>query len=282
MKRLLGLPIMILCGLCLVFTSCDDDKPIGDTFADDQYGNGDGVVIAEFADVTGDSYIIPAGDESFIGFDVVDPSEGGISSADLLLKLNDGDPVVYKTITSFPDTTTITLSEATSAFGLTPDDVTGDDVAVMMLDATTSSGVYRSSSVLSAPFIDCPSSIDGELNYKSYDHFCWADMPDTLTGTVNLTKVAGIEFTFDDWAMGTYPHCYDGFMAANWGTLTLRDLCEEVTIRGLDNYDDTWTWNITGVSGSTLTVKWENTYGEGSTTELTRADGSAWPNLTTN
>jgi len=124
---------------------------------------------------------------------------------------------------------------------------------------------------------DCPSELAGTYDYSTANYFCEGE---PITGQATWTKVEQGLYEIDDWAYGTYPKCYNGFEAASWGALQLMDVCNQLSINGLDNYGETWSFSSVSVNGADLTISWQNTYeNEAGTTTLTRTDGTDWPPL---
>lgn len=157
----------------------------------------------------------------------------------------------------------VTLESASSGEG---------DVAV----GRGGTDLLKSAKVLIAN-IDCGfTDISGGFSYVTTDYFCGGD---PISGNSSLTQVSEGVFTFEDWGFGSYEACYGG-SAANWGTLQLNFCSNVVSVSGIDNYGDPWTFNIVSVDGPNLTVMFENPYPEFATSVLTRDDGNDWPPLT--
>ncbi|MDX1406674.1 MAG: hypothetical protein R3330_01040, partial [Saprospiraceae bacterium] len=64
-----------------------------------------------------------------------------------------------------------------------------------------------------------------------------------------------------------------------WGSLQLVDVCNRISVSGVDNYGDSWQFVINSISGADLNATWSNTYGEFGTVIISRTDGADWPPL---
>ena len=167
-----------------------------------------------------------------------------------------------------PGDLNVTLQEAAQALGVSADDIAiGDSFTFTAATGTA----HRSHTVLAS----CESLIAGECTFKTESYFC--DGP-PLTGMATLSESGAGEYVFDDWAFGTYQECYGG-PASGWGSLKLVDICDQLSISGLDGYGDTWSFNDVSTDGPNLTLSWTNTYGEFGVTVLTRVDEEDWPPL---
>jgi len=122
---------------------------------------------------------------------------------------------------------------------------------------------------------DCPSTLAGTYDFSTQSYFCAGD---AVTGQVTWTEVGTGLYEVDDWGYGSYQVCY-GNIAGSWGTLQFTDVCNEITIIGVDNYGDSWMFTEVSTSGANLTFTWSNTYDETGVTTLTRTDGTDWPSL---
>ncbi len=248
----------------MVFTiSCSDIE-------DDDFFTEGGTVLF-FQNVEPGFYDLGDLNNTFVGFDV---GQGGdaISNSDYMIDysgaLGSHGPVSIGSSAN-PGNFTASLAEACTALGI---DINGIEVGDNF-NFTAITGTARRTINIKA---SCLSTLAGEYAFSTVDHFCEAG-PET--GTATITEVAAGVYTFDDWAFGTYQNCYGG-PAAGWGTLQLSDLCNKLSILGLDNYDDTWSYTNVEVNGADLTLSWSNTYGEFGVTTLTRGDGTDWPPLT--
>jgi len=163
----------------------------------------------------------------------------------------------------------ISINDAVSGLGITADQVEVGDSFTF----TTTAGPSSRSLVVNA---SCSSALAGTYAYSSTGYFC--DDAGALTGEVTITEAAAGVYDISDWAFGTYEQCYGG-AAQSWGSLQLTDLCNTINIIGADNYGDSWTYTVDGVSGADLTITWANTYGEFGTVVLSRTDGTEWPPL---
>lgn len=246
-----------------VFTSCEEE----DTFPFDTTG-----AVIEFTNVNG---FYDRNDlNSSFGFDLSSLGES-VSSFDILKSHNGGSPVFHTTISQVPTTVNITLEQALNDLGITASDLeVGDEVTFSIGNVQTTSGAYDSANSASAG-VACSSALAGTYDFSTSDYFCAGD---AVTGQAIWTEVGPGLYEIDDWAYGSYQACYGG-PAASWGTLQLKDVCNQITIEGSDNYGDSWSFSSVTVDGADLILAWTNTYGEAATSTLTRTDGTAWPEL---
>jgi len=247
-----------------VFTGCEEE----DTFPFDTKGATVALSnAAGFFDLTNLS--------STFSFDASSLGEN-VSSFEVLKSYNGGTPVLHGTVASLPTTVTITPAQAVQGLGITVDDLQiGDEITFSFDNVVTSSGTYPSSASVTAS-VSCLSALAGTYDYTT-EAWCGGD---AVTGQATWTEVGPGTYEIDDWSYGSYPACYGGFMAASWGGLQLVDVCNQISITGLDNYSETWSFPSITVDGADLTLSWMNTYmNEAGTTTLTRTDGTEWPPL---
>lgn len=249
--------------LVSVFTSCEEE----DTFPFETKGG-----VIEFSNIAG--FYDPNNLSSSFEFYLSSLGES-VSSFDLLKSHNGSSPVSHSTISQVPMTLNITLEEALNGLGITADDLeVGDEIIYSIANVKTGSGVYDSANSTAAG-VSCESSLEGTYDFSTANYFCAGD---AVTGQATWTEVGPGLYEIDDWAYGSYQACY-GDPAASWGTLQLKDVCNQITIEGTDNYDDSWSFSSVTVDGADLILAWTNSYGEAATSTLTRTDGTAWPPL---
>jgi hypothetical protein len=101
----------------------------------------------------------------------------------------------------------------------------------------------------------------------------------TLTGNVIFTATSNlINYTISDPSFGMYRSVYGDAPAVNpTSPAGLAWTCTGINAFGLDQYNDTLTYEVTQVNGPVLTLVWTNTYGDGATVQLTRRNGADWP-----
>ncbi|MEL6660544.1 MAG: hypothetical protein AAFY48_06975 [Bacteroidota bacterium] len=189
-----------------------------------------------------------------------------------------------------------TLQEALDALGLTIDDVTGGstmryNATVTMKDGRTftaantgnnivSSAAFRALFSFDANLL-CTSTLAGELNYVTTNGVTAGGggpecPPEDITGTVTLTETGPGAYEISDASFGVFGACWSDTPAEG---ISFIDACFKVTTEGADQYGDTYTYDIIDVSGTSMTIEWVNSFGDGGTTVLTRADGMDWPPL---
>lgn len=259
----------VLCLVAIVL-GCHD-APIGDDFAETLYAP-EGAVISP-RNVQVGFFDLGDPNNAAVAFDLHTIGEA-VTNAEVTATHSEGASAVFMNVSSFPTTVDVSLPDLLSALGLTVDNVEVGQSILFTFRATTAGGTFRSSEVLSVPF-SCLSALQGTLDYTSTNFFCTeAD----FTGTVELNRTGAGLYTFSDWTFGTYPACYGG-PAAGFGSLRLVDICNRISVSGVDNYGDSWEFVINSVSGSELNATWSNTYGEFGTVILARQDGEDWPPL---
>jgi len=252
----------------LLIAGCSDGT-IGDTFADDYYQD-QGASLIIPTNVTSGFFDLGDTDNASADFDLI--LEGAApSNVDINVSFRGTDATIASGV-SVPSTHSFSVADVLSATGVDLSTVEVGESCTFTFDATNGTGVNRSSRSLTVPF-SCFSSLAGTYDFVTAD--IWCGEPNS-SGQATWTEVGAGLYEIDDWAYGSYQACYGGG-AASWGSLQISDVCNKLTVLGLDNYDDTWTLGIDDISGSDLTIRWSNTYGETGTTTLTRTDGSEWP-----
>jgi hypothetical protein len=100
----------------------------------------------------------------------------------------------------------------------------------------------------------------------------------TVSGTVTWVTVTPGVFTNSDYSFGQFGACW-GDSPATGPNMRITWFCKNLIASGPDQYGDSYTFTITAVSGSQLTLNWVNTYGDSGTTVITRAGGANWPTI---
>lgn len=190
---------------------------------------------------------------------------------------------------------TFTLQGALDALGLTADDVTGGstmryNATVTMKDGRTftaantgnnivSSAAFRALFAFDANLL-CTSTLAGDINYVTTNAVTGpagtACTATEITGTVTLTETDAGRYEISDASFGLFRECWADDPATG---ISLVDACNKVSTDGADQYADSYTYTILDVTGPSMTIEWVNTYGDGATSVLTRADGADWPAL---
>lgn len=245
--------------LSLTFSCSDDDVQIFD----------EGGTVLFYQNIVNGFYDLGDLDNTFVAFDL---NSGGDDAGNVVItKSFTGGAGTFGPVeqtTGSTGTFNISLNEAVAGLGITTDQVVVGDVFTF---TSTAGSAVRSLDVNAS----CSSALAGTYAYVTTNYFC--DDAGPLTGELVIAGEAGA-YTLSDWTFGTYQECY-GAPAASFGTLMLNDLCNTISVTGLDAYDDTWTMSVDDVSGAELTLTYSNTYGEFGTTVLTRADDAEWPPL---
>jgi len=191
-------------------------------------------------------------------------------------------PILYTTFTQLPQSVSLTAAEAVDGFGMTVDDIKLGDSFIFTFDKVqTASGTYPSQEVVAAN-VACPSSLAGEHTFVSTANFntgVYDPCNATVEGSVIWTATAAGIYSIDDFSFGTYLPCYGGGFPE--GDLAVNDVCTEVTLTGVSQFGEVYTWDITEVNGKEMTIVWINDFGEGGTTVLTNGNDKDWPPLFT-
>lgn len=98
----------------------------------------------------------------------------------------------------------------------------------------------------------------------------------TGSGTITATPTSGV-YTLTDYSFGVFPDMWGDSPAV--GSLTLLDVCDELSFAGGDQYGDSYSFTsalVLSNGDATITFDWENTYGDGGTTSVT-LDSGTWP-----
>lgn len=252
-----------------MLSSCVGEDRFTDLFPENEYSVKGAVI--ETSNVVNGFFDLGDPDNASVGFDM--SSLGAdVSSTEIFMKYNDGDKKSFTTVSSLPSSQTVTLNEALATTGVEQSALAVGDVFEVSFETTTADGVLETGKVFPVP-VTCKSTLAGSYEYTTSTYFCDGD---ALTGTVDIIEASAGIYTFSDWSFGSYDACYGG-PAQNYGTLTITDICNTLSIAGADNYGDSWSWSSFSVSGNEITFNWENTYGETGTTTLVNPDG--WPPL---
>lgn len=273
---------LFILAMGLVFQSCEDDFDLA-TDADGFFETKGAV--ASFTSPSPDFFDTGAPDAP-ASFEVSTLGED-VSSLRILKNFNGTGNIEHATLSSFPATVNISLSEALAGTGVSLEDLKVGDSFRFTFETTTSTGTYTTGGSINIP-VSCSNKFPGTYDFVSTDYFCGGD---PLSGSVTITETEAGKYTFSDWGFGSYQECYGG-AASSWGTLAFvrytSDDCDEcsqsaecntISIEGADSYGDSWAFSIEKVEGTELTMSWTNDYGEFGTVVLSRPDGSNWPPL---
>lgn len=198
-----------------------------------------------------------------------------VSSVTIFKSLNGADPVEHATVSGLPVTLNVPVDDIVSGLGVGVDDLElGDDIT-FSFSADAETGVYRSGNTLRAP-VTCVSSLAGTYDVVTIP---WCDNTAMFEGTSTWEEVSAGVYTIVDFAFGSYEICYGPGSALPDGDLRVNDVCNKISITGTSQWGEVYVWRITDISGSSMTIDWENDYGEAGISTLTRTDGSTWPPL---
>lgn len=200
-----------------------------------------------------------------------------------------------------PSTTiNFSLGQTLTDLGLTAADINGGDniryeATITMNDGRTfdrfntgsnviSGASFAGTFILDQPII-CPSDLGGTYDVSTTAGLPWpypcpgAGAP--WTGTTTWTESAEGVYDVEDFSFGGYYSCSGTETnTLPGGTLQVQDACNILAPIGASRWGEVYTFTSVTVSGSDLTIVWENDYGENGTSVISRTDGTDWPPLT--
>lgn len=141
--------------------------------------------------------------------------------------------------------------------------------------------------------IICPSDLEGTFTVTTTTPAVWpADTecnPNEWTGEVTWMETSEGVYTVSDFSYGAYHACYGGVGSGipdspsfPGGSLQVQDACNILTPIGASQFGELYTFNSVTVEGDSLTIDWENDYGESGVSVLVRTDDKQWGPLRTN
>lgn len=164
---------------------------------------------------------------------------------------------------------------------------TGNKVLVLNLVPSVGYAMPGKEKIVITVSRSCPlgtQSIAGTHTYSSFDLVRGQSTTPTCdaspTGTVtwSATATSGLYIT-TDMAFGMFQNCWNVAAGAVSANSRVRWVCNQVKSEGTDQYGDSYTYTITGVSGANMNISWTNTYGDSGKTIITREGGADWPPL---
>ncbi len=278
MKKLLTFGFLAIV-FPMLFFSCSDGAN-GDDFAEQNY-TPKGTLISTSNLVNG-FFDLADADNSFVSFDV-DAKGEAAGTAEISILFKDSGEIPFSTVSSFPSTVSVTMNEILSAINMSADAIDIGDVVTFSFDAVGSGATFRSSNSLRVPF-SCRSTIGGTYDYVSTNLQASNGNPcpmGEVAGTVTFEDLGGGEFLVSDLGFGQYESSCWSDSPATSANAKISDICNRIVSGGLDQYNLTYIWVITGVSGADLRISWSNDYGDSGDVVVTRPDGTDWPLLFT-
>jgi hypothetical protein len=171
---------------------------------------------------------------------------------------------------TYPDTVTLT-------------DASGTKKVLNLGNVFTAGGTPSYTALLQVNLV-CPSDLAGTYSYVTTNiecENCDASVPGagacgvSVSGTGELEETDGFGvYAVSDATFGQYGCAWDDSPAEG---VTLSDVCGKLSTGGADAYGLVYTFTIVSNDGETLTIDWENDYGDSGRTALTRTDGKTWP-----
>lgn len=125
----------------------------------------------------------------------------------------------------------------------------------------------------------CVSDLAGTFDYEASNFVQGGGGPvaGTVTGEVTWTAVSPGVYTTTDASLGQFGFVWSDDPAV--GSIKIVDACNDISLSGTDQYGDTYTYSFRDRNGASITIDWQNTYGDKGTAVLTRRDGKNWPEL---
>jgi hypothetical protein len=256
---------------------------------------------------TSDSFInlnnLLNGEDFSIGV-TVDVGLGDVVSIDLIgfyIKAN-GDTertVLAQGITTFPSTFTFTNESLIAAFTSLNSDTDfelGDQLIITgnvtlgngtVLKLLTDEGEQNFGTYLDpsqAPYsvyqtftVSCPSDLGGTFVTTNTNLSAPTGEAEAgpITGEVTFTDNGGGSYLISDASFGGWIGLYGPDNIATG--LSLTDVCGQLSLSGVDQYGEIFTYSDLVVDGANLSLHWENDYGEFGDVVITRTDGTEWP-----
>ena len=272
--------------MAVTFTNCDSF--LEDEIRDYQEfrGKSYGIIATESNKIIG-FYDLTDVAGAFSGYTITFIEDGAqFQSAEVFVSFNGGARVSTGTVVSTnPADITLTLQDATTTLGIDPNTLVIGDDFVYSYDVTTTTGEVFANSLRTSVKTSCASDFGGTMDYVSSNLQAangYGCPVGNVAGTVTFTDQGGGTYLISDLGFGQYESsCWNDGPATSAGAL-ISDVCNSITTGGLDQYSLVYIWNITDVTGDTLSLSWTNNYGDSGDTVLTRQDGNDWPALTTN
>lgn len=316
MKRIFKYSLALSLAM-LMFNACEKDKafPEFDSLEygaiprliegiDGPYGNA-----FNFSDIAG-SYI-----EFTVEF--YDENQGrNVTEYSWTVAYDGGDPVALASMSSSnfgtsPDglpsaSFKFTMTDVMAALGLTENDIEGGksfefQATLKKNDGKVFTSVNTSSNLQGQPAfralfqiktnIICTSDLGGTFDAHTVANGPWG-CTNEWTGQVTFIDEGNGVYIIAaqdadhpdnpwDFSMGAYWVCYGTGATLptdeTTGDLRLTDACGKLGYSGTSRWGEVYWLNSVTVDGANLTLDWENDYGEGGVTTLTRTDGSTWP-----
>lgn len=195
-----------------------------------------------------------------------------------------------------------TMTEVMAALGLTANDIEGGksfefQATLKKSDGKVFTSVNTSANLQGQPAfralfqirtpIICTSDLAGEFDATTKGAGPWG-CTNEWTGKVRFVdegngiyRIEAMDANHPDWvedfSMGAYWVCYGDGATLPGGDLRLSDACGKLSPIGTSRWGETYWYNSVSVNGNVLVLDWENDYGEGGVTTLTRTDGKNWP-----
>ncbi len=271
--------LLLFIGGLLISSCSKEEKPFQDL---QPMGS-----ILTISDVVTGFYDLADPQNASVGFTVASVGEN-VSSAVLQKSINGGAPVDHATVSSFPSSFTVSLSEALEGLGVGIDQLeVGDQIVFSFKDVTTQSGTFASGATVSAD-VSCASKLEG-----TYDLVATGWCGATHEGTITFKQIAAGEYDvlvsnidgsamWSDMSMGAYFACYETSAEGNLpgGTVRIVDICNALSYKGASQWEEVYEFNSIKVDGPVLTIDWKNDYDpEAGVAVITRTDGTNWPAL---
>ncbi len=229
------------------------------------------VALPEVTSITQGFFNLNDVNNAFVSFEL--DAVGDASSIEVLMNFDGGDFSSVATLSTFPTTVSVPLSDVATALGIDPNDLEpGDSFGAVFL-TTVGTRVYESGTAISFSAA-CPSELDGTVNWEIMSSN-WGSVGNT--GSFDWEGDGAGNYTWGSYTFGFYQFNFGCCEQDRTSALFVNDTCTELTLAAADGFGCSWSMTVDDVSGPTLTVTLTAGCGGGVTTvAMTRADGEAW------
>jgi hypothetical protein len=205
-------------------------------------------------------------------------------------------------------TITLLATDMLNTFGLVSADTNGGDQFQIRLELELTDGRifsdYNAGSIVTGGFFASPFFYNGNITCpfttsfaETFSYTSYAMGAGDGSGGQQTSGAGPVDGTvtwteaFDEDGLlieGVYdnPDFSFGMFAFVWGdspatsvTAQVKWFCSSLLPQGADQYSDSYTYNITNVDGDTMTIEWNNTWGDIGTVDLTREGNEEWPSI---
>ena len=161
------------------------------------------------------------------------------------------------------------------------------ETLMLQIGDNTTANATLSQRNISISIKDCFSDLAGTYTYVTTNCYTPGPPPGNaagpFTGSVTLTQTSVGVYNLSDASFGGWLGLYGPQTPATNNTangVKITHTCGQLAFAGVDQYNEVFTFSNLVISGSNMSFKWTNDFGEYGSTVLTRTDGTSWPALT--